>query len=661
MPSIFRMLSWEILVPVRDSSKLHPVLRVRVLRISCAHLLRRSTRSHVPLSFARNAVGAISSSLTAKLSTAAHFEDLPPVPGAEPSKCFHDAVRIAIAQRISRVLPVSIEQAYAVVDYGKKDADYSVAVPRLGLKGDPEEIAARVTDEFRPDAWLESVTVAPPFLRFRAPTATLTRGILDQIDQLTHHTASGVPEYGTNDSGRGKKLVLEYSSPNIAKQFHVGHLRSTILGGFLANLYRACGWDVISLNYLGDWGKQFGLVAVGFDRYGNQEALEKDPIKHLFDVYVKINQDAEADPAVHDAARAFFKRMEDGDEQALKNWRVWRELSIKQYAQEYALLNVAFDEYVGESTVSQQSQDDAVQRLQELGITKDSDGALLVDLEQHKLGSAVLRKKDGTSLYLTRDLGGAIERWEKYRFDKMIYVVSSQQDRHLAQFFKLLALMGYEWAAWLEHVSFGLVQGMSTRKGTVVFLDEIIREAAAKVLETMRKDEQKYAAVTDPARTSLEVGISAVKIQDMQARRGGNYTFNWDRMTRFEGDTGPYLQYAHVRLASIERKNAALLPLPPRAQIDARLLAEPHARALVFLLGTYPDVVKAALRTHEPSAVITFAMRLAHSISSAWEVLPVKYEPDRDKARARLWMFICARDVLGAAMRLLTLTPLERM
>ncbi|EJD38412.1 Nucleotidylyl transferase [Auricularia subglabra TFB-10046 SS5] len=598
---------------------------------------------------------------SALLAPSPRLADLPPVPGAEPSRCFHDALRVVIAQRISQVLAVSIEQAYDAVDDGVKGADYSLAIPRLKLQWKADWLAARVARQFEPDDWFESVTVAPPFLHFRARTATLTRGILDQVDELTHRTASGLPEYGTNDSGRGKKAVLQYGSVYMTHGFNPGHSRTTIIGSFLANLYRACGWDVVSLNYLRDWNTQYGLVAIGFERgYGNQEALEKDPIKHLFDIYVKIRRDADAETAIHDVARAFFKRMEDGDKQALENWRVWRELSIKQYSQEYAQLNVPFDEYTGESTVSRKSQDDAVQRLQKLKLTKMTYGELLVDLKKHELGTATLRKNDGTVPYLTRALAGAIERWEKYHFDKMLYVVSSR-DRRLAQIFKLLALMGYKWAARLEHVSCGAVHGMSARTTDIVVLHALIHAVAAKVVGMMRQSAKKYQAVTDPERTSVELGISAIKIQELQAPCAGNYIFDWAHVASFTGDTGPYLQYTHIWLASLERKNAELLPLPPRAEIDTGLLVEPEARKVVFLLGTYPAVVRTAMRTHDSTAVVAFAMKLSRSINSALDVLEVKYETDRDKARARLWMFVCARDVLGAAMRLLTLRPLEQL
>ncbi|KAJ7650572.1 hypothetical protein FB45DRAFT_888154 [Roridomyces roridus] len=561
----------------------------------------------------------------------------------DPSTCVLDAFRNSIAQRVAAALPpLTVDQVYSGVDYGKKGVDFTIALPRFKL-GKPEEVAAKVIAQFQPDELIESATPDKAFLHFQCKTPTLIRDILTQVHSLTHLTP--VPCYGSNSTGKGKKVIIEYSSPNIAKSFHVGHLRSTIIGGFLANLYKACGWDVVSMNYLGDWGTQFGLIATGFEKYGSQEELEKDAIKHLFDVYVKVNKDADADPEVKAEAARWFKRMEDGDESALKNWRVWRALSVKKYTEEYERLNIAFDLYTGESMVGREWQDKALARLEEMGLIEDVDGAKIVNLEQYKMGKAVLRKRDGTSIYLTRDIGGAIERYEKYKFDKMIYVVSSQQDLHLSQFFKVLELMEFPWASDLQHVNYGLVQGMSTRKGNVVFLDQIIREAAQVMHEQMQKNEEKYKAVIDPESVSMEIGITGVKIQDMAAKRINNYTFNWERMKSFEGDTGPYLQYAHVRLSSISRKNPHLIPLPPPEQIDTTsLAASSHAREIVFLLGTYPDVVKVALKTQEPSGVVTFAGRRTI-----------------DKARAKLWMYECARDVLGAAMRLLSIRPLDRM
>ncbi|KAJ2915790.1 hypothetical protein MD484_g4636, partial [Candolleomyces efflorescens] len=618
---------------------------------------------------------------------------LPSVPGTDPSSCVLDGFRIAIAQLLSESLGLTIEQAYSGVDYGKKGEDFTVALPRFRLPGKVDELGKKVIDKFTPNEYIESVVADKAFLHFRLNTTNMIRAVLTQVYELTHvvpaaqqassssssasaskdSEAPSKPEglYGKNKVGAGKRVIIEYSSPNIAKNFHVGHLRSTIIGAFLVNLYKACGWEVISMNYLGDWGTQFGMIASGYAKYGNQADLEADAIKHLFDIYVQVNKDAEADPSVKEKAAAWFKRMEDGDEEALANWRIWRELSIRKYTEEYDRLNVKFDVYTGESEVGKGAMDTALAKLEEMNLIEDSNGAKLINLTKHKLEKAVVRKKDGTSIYLTRDIGGAIERHEKYKFDKLIYVVSSQQDLHLAQFFKILELMGYEWAQpknqSLVHVNYGLVQGMSTRKGTVVFLNQIINEAASVMHDQMKSNEEKYNAVEDPEMTAREIGITGVKIQDMAAKRINNYTFNWDRMLSFEGDTGPYLQYAHVRLASLDRKNPHLLPLPGPSELQLDLLAAPHtsqqARDIAFLLGSYPDVVKVALKTHEPSGVVTFAFRLAHAISSAWDAVSVKSlgEEEKEKAKARLFLYQCARDVLGSALRLLTIRPLERM
>ncbi|CAG7849781.1 Probable arginine--tRNA ligase, cytoplasmic; AltName: Full=Arginyl-tRNA synthetase; Short=ArgRS [Serendipita indica DSM 11827] len=620
---------------------------------------------------------------------------LPAIAGTEPHRCVMDAFRTAIASQISRVFPsIPLEKAYEGVDYSKKDSDFTVALMRFKLGGKPADHGARFKEAFVADEWVESVDVNGGFLTFKCHSENLARQILGQVDELTNKTSSGQGEYGHSDVGKGKKVLIEYSSPNIAKEFHVGHLRSTIIGAFLTNLYKACGHEVVSLNYLGDWGKQFGLIAVGYEKYGDEAEMERDPIKHLYNVYVKINQDLkaekeelekkapkpeQADPSaaaatskpddlekeeesqVDAAARAYFKRMESGDEESLVNWRKWRKYSIEQYEQQYKTLNVQFDEYLGESMVSYARQLEMVKQLEDMGLVSDSKGAKLVDLEQWKLGKAILLKKDGTTMYLTRDIIGAIERWEKYHFDKMIYVVASQQDLHLAQFFKILSLMGFEWAPRLEHINYGLVTGMSTRKGTAVFLNQIIKESADVMMEQMMKNEEKFKQIEDPEYVAREVGITAIKVQDMQAKRINNYAFNWSRMTSFEGDTGPYLQYAHVRLSSIERKNPDLMPLPDLSSINFAHLTEPKARDIIFQLGMYPDAVRTALKTREPSGIITYAMKLAHSISSAWDVLLVKGESDREKAKARMWLFLLARAVLGAAMRLLSLTPLERM
>jgi arginyl-tRNA synthetase len=361
-------------------------------------------------------------------------------------------------------------------------------------------------------------------------------------------------------------VLVEFSSPNIAKPFHAGHLRSTILGNFLQNVYRATGHNVISYNYLGDWGKQYGLLAIGFERYGSREELQSNPIRHLFDVYVKISADNAGRARCarggrrrahrrRRPARAYFARMEAGDADALKMWSEFRSLSIVEYEKIYKRLGVSFDIFSGESQVSD-GMEAAFEVMKAKNLLFVNEGATLIDLEPYgkALGKCLIKKRDGTSLYITRDVAAAKGRFDKHQFDKMIYVVGDAQMHHFAQLFQVLKLMDYDWAARCEHVGFGLVNGMSTRKGTAVFLEDILAEAKDVMLEVMKKNEDKFKEVPDPETAADIVGMSAVIVQDLSAKRRKNYDFNWDRMTAFEGETGPYLQYSHARLSSIMRK-----------------------------------------------------------------------------------------------------------
>ena len=343
-------------------------------------------------------------------------------------------------------------------------------------------------------------------------------------------------------------MVVEFSSPNIAKPFHAGHLRSTIIGGFLSNLYEGVGWDVVRLNYLGDWGKQYGLLALAFERYGDEAALEADPIQHLFELYVRINGELTAEKeeierlkergedasrilkeGLDEQARRYFKAMCDNDTKAIQTWERFRKLSITKYEKAYARLNIHFDEYSGESKVKPESMADVEKQLEEKGLSESSEGATIIDFSKHvpgkpgkSLGKALLRKRDGTSLYLTRDIGAMFERSVQYGFDRMIYVIGSDQELHVKQLFKIIELTGQtDLRAKVSHVNFGRVQGMSTRKGTVKFLDDILREVGEKMHEVMRENEAKYQQVVNPEETADILGISSVMVQDMSGKMYG--------------------------------------------------------------------------------------------------------------------------------------------
>lgn len=403
--------------------------------------------------------------------------------------------------------------------------------------------------QFPESPLVEKPVAAGPFVQFYFKPDRLAELLIPSIlakDQtFGHNPFLGLKD--PSDPSKGKKrMIVEFSSPNIAKPFHAGHLRSTIIGGFLSNLYEGAGWDVVRINYLGDWGKQYGLLALGYEKYGSAEALEKDPINHLFEIYVKISADlasekdqikaleAEGKDAsklknegLDEQARRYFKAMSDNDEKAIAQWKHFRELSITRYQKTYARLNIHFDDYSGESQVSQEKMDVAAKIMEEKGVSEESEGAVIVNFSKHvpgKVGKSlerpVIKKKDGTALYLTRDISEMMQREEKYNFDQMIYVVASAQDLHLKQLFKIVELMGMtDLAKKVQHINFGLVLGMSTRRGTVKFLDDILRDVADKMHEVMQKNQAKYEQVENPLAVADILGISSVMVQDMSGKR----------------------------------------------------------------------------------------------------------------------------------------------
>jgi arginyl-tRNA synthetase len=418
--------------------------------------------------------------------------------------------------------------------------------------------------------------------------------------------------------------------------------------------------------------------------FGSEASLEANGIAHLYDIYVKINTLFKPEEDAYKAARkrgdnvtgletggllgkvkSYFKSMEEGDEEKLALWERFRTMSIERYKRSYARLNIVFDEYSGESQVKTASMNTAEAILKDKGIAETNEGATIIDFKKYgapKLDKTVLRNKNGTTNYLLRDVGAAIERAEAFSFDKMIYVVMSQQDVHLAQLFKILELMGGQYTALsrkLHHVNFGAVKGMSTRRGNVRFLDDILHDCATAMHDVMRRNESKYAQITDPEQAADTLAVSAVMVQDMSGKRINGYPFDLARMTSFEGDTGPYLQYAHARLCSVARKAGYTRDDILRA--DTALLTEPHAVNLLRVLAQYPDTVQHTLKTLEPATILTYLFRLTHQLSSSYDVLRVvgaAEGPETSLARAALYE--AARQVLGNGMRLLGLSPVER-
>ncbi|KAJ1787193.1 arginyl-tRNA synthetase [Coemansia sp. RSA 2399] len=561
----------------------------------------------------------------------------------------YDEFKQSIAAQLAELSGAPVETIASAIDLPKATThgDLAIAVPRLRIKGNPVQLAQLYAEQFKTDSDVTAVVATGPYLNFRINRTAFTHKVLGAV-----HAAG--EKYGWTDAGAGKRVIVEFSSPNIAKPFHAGHLRSTIIGNFIYKLHKANGWDAISMNYLGDWGKQYGLLAIGFSRFGSEEELVADPIKHLYDVYVAINAAADSEPAIHDEARAYFKKMEDGDESALALWQRFRDLSIAKYKDTYARLGIHFDVYSGESQVGE-GMARAMTMLEDGGLLTEDKGAKVLNLEQYKLERAVVQKNDGTTLYLTRDIGAAIERYEKYQFDKIIYVVSSQQDLHLKQLFKTVELLGLPYADRFQHINYGLVKGMSTRKGTVVFLDDMLQESKDNMHRVMRENDKKYSQVENPEHVADVLGMTAIAVQDMSAKRIKDYDFDWSRILNFEGDTGPYLQYAHARLCSLERNCG-----PVNLDADVALLTEESAREIVTLVSRYPDTLATAMQTLEPCTVVQYVLKLSHAVSAAWETMLVRNQP-KELADARLLMYSSARIVISNALSLLGMEPVKRM
>ena len=613
-----------------------------------------------------------------------------------------DFYRHHIAERLSPIVNKPVEDLVKLLSWTQTldKGDLMLPVAALREKGvKPADRAEEIVAAFpTDDTVLVNIKANGPFVQFYYKPADLLKRVIPLI-LSTKQVYGSNPLPGLRDpqhpeQGK-KKVIVEFSSPNIAKEFHQGHLRSTIIGGFLSKLYALNGWDVIRMNYLGDWGKQYGLLANGFRQFGSQEELAKNSIAHLFEVYVKISKlkadqdvpinelkkqirekkekgedvtelEKELEPLVANSedekARKYFKSMEDREPEAIALWKQFRDLSIDKYKKTYARLNIEFDVYAGESLVSTEKIQEVLKSLKEQNISEESEGALLIDFSKHgakKLNKAIIQRKDGTPLYLTRDLAGILERHEKYNFDKMIYVVADQQNEHNAQLFKTTEISGHkEIADKCSHVSFGMVKGMSTRRGTVKFLDDVIQHVKDTMLDTMRKNEKKYQQLEEPEKVADILAITAIMVQDLTGKVRNGYEFDFERMTSFEGDTGPYLQYAHARLCSIERKAGA--DLESLSSADLSLLKEPHAIDLVRSLAQYPDVVANTLKTQEPSTILTYLFKMSHALSSSYDVLQV-VGSEPELKQARLALYEAARQVLWNGMTLLGLTPVARM
>lgn len=491
-------------------------------------------------------------------------------------------------------------------------------------------------------------------------------------DDLIRHTLADVREqgadFGKSDIGAGRRVIVEFSSPNIAKPFHIGHIRSTVIGNAINKLYAALGFDVFKIDYLGDYGTQFGKMICAYRRWGKKEDVEKEPIKSLLSYYTKFHVEAEKHPELEDEARAIFVRLENGEKEEVELWQWFREESIKEFKRVYDLLGITFDSYNGESFFSDKMP--RIEReLEEKGLMQESQGAMVVNLEEYDLGNALIKKSDGSSLYITRDIAAAVYRKETYNFYKNIYVVASQQNLHFRQLFKIIDRMGYDWADSCVHVPFGLVRlkegVMSTRAGRVVFLEDVLKAAVEKTRAIILEKNPQAGDVEHIAR---QVGIGAVIFNELSNNRIKDYTFDWEQVLNFDGETGPYVQYTYARSSSVLRK--AGIPDKSGADLQAKELAADALdtsyltgdAALTLVKGIYrfPEVIREAAQRYEPSVLTRQIIDIAQAFNKFYHDEHIITENSAER-NAKLALVAATRRVLANGLAILGIEAPEKM
>lgn len=467
-------------------------------------------------------------------------------------------------------------------------------------------------------------------------------------------------DFGRSDMGAGRTVIVEYSSPNIAKPFHIGHIRSTVIGNSIYKIYDFLGYDTIRINHLGDYGTQFGKMICAYRKWGNKEDVIREPIKSLLSYYTKFHEEAEKDPSLEDEARAIFVRLENGEPEEVELWQWFRDESLREFNRVYDMLGITFDSYNGESFYSDKMPA-VVQELKDKGLLVEDNGAQIVKLDQFDLPPALITKSDGSTLYITRDIAAAIYRKNTYDFYKNIYVVASQQNLHFQQWKKVIELMGYDWADDCVHVPFGLVSmeegTMSTRQGRVIFLEDVLNRA---VEQTRKIIMEKNVNTENVDETAREVGIGAVIFNELSNYRIKDYVFSWDKVLNFEGETGPYVQYTHARACSILRNAGEAVMASAKEGFDASRITSDSAHALIKLIYEMPEVIAEAGEKYEPSIVTRHIVDIAQAFNKFYHDEHILVDDETEKT-AKVALVMAARNVIRNGLDLLGMKAPEKM
>ncbi|NQM30684.1 arginine--tRNA ligase [Streptococcus suis] len=556
-----------------------------------------------------------------------------------------------VAEKLSAVLPqLDIETIYSLLEKPKSSEMGDVAFPAFSLakveRKAPQAIATDIVEKLATTGF-EKVVATGPYVNF----------FLDK-DAISHQVLTDViaekDQYGQLNIGQGRNVTIDMSSPNIAKPFSVGHLRSTVIGDALANIHAKLGFNPIRINHLGDWGKQFGMLIVAYKLWGDKAAVEADPISELLKLYVRINAEAEEKPELDEEARQWFKKLEDGDQEALELWQWFRDESLVEFNRIYEKLDVHFDSFNGEAFYNDKM-DEGIQILEEKGLLQESKGAQIVDLESYNLPPALIRKTDGATLYITRDMATAMYRKRTYDFVKSIYVVGQEQINHFKQLKAVLKEMGFDWSDDMTHITFGLVtkdkKKLSTRKGNIILLEPTLDEAISRALSQI---EAKNPNLENKEEVAHAVGVGAVKFFDLKTDRDNGYDFDLEAMVSFEGETGPYVQYAYARIQSILRKANFV----PSAENNYKL-ADAESWEIIKHIQNFSTVVERAGDKFDPSLIAKYAINLAQAFNKYYAHTRILDEsPERD---SRLALAYATGVVLKEALRLLGVKAPEKM
>lgn len=529
--------------------------------------------------------------------------------------------------------------------------DYAFPVFSLAkiFRKAPPKIAEELVEKFGGSQYFEKIEAKGAYINFFIDKEKLNEVTLEAIKEKKER-------YGSSDIGEGKKVIVEFSSPNIAKPFHIGHIRTTVIGNSLYKIFTFLGFDTVAINHLGDYGTQFGMLISAYKKWGDREVIEADPINELLKLYVRFNEEAEENEKLKDEARYWFKELENKNPEALELWTWIREISLKEFNRVYELLNIEFDSFAGESFYSDKMPA-VIEELEEKDLLEESEGAYLVNLEEYGMPPALIKKKDGSTLYTTRDIAAAFYRKEKYDFYKNIYVVASQQNLHFKAWMKVIELMGHEWAKDCIHIPFGMVSledgTLSTRRGRVVFLEDVLNKAVnntKKIIEDRNPDLENKEEIAE------QVGIGAVIFQELFNQRIKDYVFSWERTLSFEGETGPYVQYTHARINSLLKRGEFNI----EDSVDYSLLKKEEEINITRLLYDFPRVIMDSMDKYEPFFITRHIVDLAQAFNKFYNSTTINTE-DTELKKARLMMAYATKTVIKVGLGLLGMEAPERM